>query len=390
MNIQDAYKKLVLAKGLSKERVEDQYVQLKLEIEAKISSTNNERLKVVYTNRLVEVQEAYNCLINHFDNNGELNEKKSNSEEFQPIIEDVSVGASKAQLKNKKIFILSLVCVVLISIVGFLYFNSDVFVAEEVDLFRKIEGEQQVFVNNLTLRQYPDSKSSKIELFPLGTRLIFDENEQYKIDDKQRIWRKVRVLHPVYGWDRPDDQFPYPYEGWMAVEECGVPWVEDSLTTANLLRILGNEDAGRSVISSYRHGLVEFFQERNYFDKWIIYGSDKKDFLQNIILMNLGNSDEDCNGNDQNDFVALMNSQDSEEQRLIVMSTDVDGGSTVVYEDYYPELEVYGMRKLSRSELRSFNRRYDTYHLKNGVLMDMGNFEQVLFIVDGSVVIYYY
>jgi hypothetical protein len=392
MNIQEAYKKLDLAKGLNKERVEDKYLELKSEIESKISSTHNERLKQVYTNRLTEVEEAYNCLVDYFNNNGGKNSNLSNSEESKPIIEDVS-GAPKVQPIRKKTFIFLSVFAVLIAIGGFLYFNSDVFVSEEVDLFRKMEGEQQVFVNNLTLRQYPDAKSSKIEVFPIGTRLFFEENELPKTDDKQRVWRKVRVIHPVYGWERPDERFPYPYEGWMAIEECGVPWVEDSLTTANLLRILGNEDAGRSITSSYRHGLVEFFQQNSYFGEWIVYGSDKKDKMQNVMLTNLGNSDDDCKGDDQLDFVALMNSQNSRDQKLIVMSTDRDGNSRVVYEstiDPTREEAIEGMRNLTSAELRAFNRKYNTYAGK-GILLNMGKYDQkVLFIENGSVNIYYF
>jgi hypothetical protein len=392
MNIQDAYKKLDLAKGLNEDRVKDQYRQLKTEIESKISSTQNDRLKQVYTNRLAEVEEAYGFLIDHFNNDGGNSATISNSEQTKPVIENVSV-VSKSKPNNKKIVIISSM-VLGLALIGVLFFlniggNEPI---EEIDLFRKIEGEKQVFVNNLTLRQYPDSKSSKIEVFPIGTRLFFEENELPKTDDKQRVWRKVRVIHPVYGWERPDERFPYPYEGWMAVEECGVPWVEDSLTTANLLRILGNDDAGRSITSSYRHGLVEFFQQNNYFGEWIIYGSDKKDKMQKVMLTNLGNSEDDCNGDDQLDFVVLMINQNNGNQKLIIMSSDARGNTMIVYEeDGYDSddqlMLINDLRVLKSSELRRFNKQFNT-DAKNAIFIRRGVDEQILFMRNGRIISY--
>ncbi len=392
MNIQDAYKKLDLAKGLNRERVESQYQNLKTELEPKISGTQNERLKQVYTNRLDEVEQAYAILIAHFEDGA--------AEVFQKVnpVTEVSDFSPKnipvQQPKKKRWRIVGFVLFGLVIIAASLFLiNSEVFAEEEVDNFRKMEGEKQVFVNNLTLRQYPDAKSSKIEVFPLGTRLFYDQNENPKTDDKNRVWRKVRVIHPVYGWDRPNERLPYPYEGWMAVEECGVPWVEDSLTTANLLRILGNDDAGRSITSSYRHGLVEFFQQNNYFDEWIIYGSDKKDKLQKVMLTNLGNSEDDCNGDDQSDLVAIMNNQNNGNQKLIVLSTDRNGKVSVIYEDdaYDTEdqLNIYnGMRKLSSSQLRSLRRKFSN-NIENAIVLQQGVDEKVLFIENGSVRNYY-
>jgi hypothetical protein len=391
MNIQDAYKKLDLAKGLNEDRVKDQYRQLKTEIESKISSTQNDRLKQVYTNRLAEVEEAYGFLIDHFNNDEGNSATISNSEQKKPVIENVSV-VSKSKPNNKQIVIISSMILGL-ALIGVLFFlntggNEPI---EEIDLFRKIEGEKQVFVNNLTLRQYPDSKSSKIEVFPIGTRLFFEENELPKTDDKQRVWRKVRVIHPVYGWERPDERFPYPYEGWMAVEECGVPWVEDSLTTANLLRILGNEHAGRSLTSNYRHGLLEYFKQNNYFDKWLIFGEDKKDSYQNVLLMNLGNSDNDCNGDRQLDFIGLAKSTNSGDQKLLVMSTDTYGNSRIVLDMHLErENQIFGMRRLSSSELRSFNKQFRK-NAKNAIFMSKGvPDDDILVIENGRVVTYFW
>ena len=68
MNIQEAYKKLDLARGLGKERVDSQYFSLKNELESKILVTQNDKLKEVYSKRLEEVEYAYSTLVDHFEN----------------------------------------------------------------------------------------------------------------------------------------------------------------------------------------------------------------------------------------------------------------------------------------------------------------------------------
>lgn len=389
MNIQEAYKKLDLAKGLNQDRVETQYRKLKAEMEQKIATSQNEKLLQLYRNRLDEIEESYDVLIEHLSNDDSSSLIDEPRTQVKNKIQDVPSSPVK---KNKNTLISVLVIAALVLAIPVVYFMSSETIVEqeEVDFFRKMEGETQVFVNNLILRQYPDSKSTKIETFPMGTRLIFGENESPKTDSDQRVWRKVRVIHPVYGWDRPDERFPYPYEGWMATAQCGVSWIEDSLTTANLARILGNEDAG-IVTSKYRHGLVEFFQQGNYFDNWVIYGNDKKDKMQKVILGNLGNSEDDCKGDKQLDFVALLQNKNSGDQQLIVMSSDSYGNARVIYQEYQDPLTDYttqGMRKLTSSELRSFNKRYNTY-ANNGILLTQEYDEKVLIITNGRVDIYY-
>lgn len=63
MTPQEAYKTLDLAKGLDMDRIEAQVSRLKIEMQKKVASTSNERLKQVYTNRLDEIEEAYATLI---------------------------------------------------------------------------------------------------------------------------------------------------------------------------------------------------------------------------------------------------------------------------------------------------------------------------------------
>jgi uncharacterized protein (TIGR02145 family) len=67
MTTQEAYKTLDLAKGLGIDRVEAQFLKLKTEMEEKIASTSNGRLKQVYSTRLDQVEEAYSVLIEYFE-----------------------------------------------------------------------------------------------------------------------------------------------------------------------------------------------------------------------------------------------------------------------------------------------------------------------------------
>jgi hypothetical protein len=386
MNIQDAYKKLDLAKGLNFERVESQYQNLKAELEPKISGTQNERLKQVYTNRLDEVEQAYAVLNAHFeDGTAEVVQK------VNPVTElsDFSPKNIPVQEPKKKTGrIVGLLFLVLVIIAApLIYFNSDVFAEEEeIDLFRKMEGELQVFVNNLTLRQYPDSKSAKIEVFPLGTRLFYDQNENPKTDDKNRVWRKVRVIHPVYGWDRPDERFPYPFEGWMVTEQCDVTWVEDSIRTANLLSIFGNNEGGALIQSTYRHGLADYFKDMNYFGDWFYYGENKSSKLQNAVSVNWGFSSKDCNGDNQSDLIiALRNTND---QKILLMSTDSYGNAQVVNNIDFSR-EKFGMRKLTAQELKSLNRSTGFY-LKNAIYMDRNGDDNILFEERGELYTIYW
>jgi hypothetical protein len=67
MTTPEAYKTLDLAKGLGMDRVEVQFTKLKTEMESKMASTSNERLKQVYSTRLNQVEDAYTVLIEHFN-----------------------------------------------------------------------------------------------------------------------------------------------------------------------------------------------------------------------------------------------------------------------------------------------------------------------------------
>ena len=59
MTTQDAFKKLDLAIGIGKDRVELKFNQLKNELNEKIRITSNEKLKGIFVSRLNEVETAY-------------------------------------------------------------------------------------------------------------------------------------------------------------------------------------------------------------------------------------------------------------------------------------------------------------------------------------------
>jgi hypothetical protein len=71
MKTQEAYKTLDLAKELGMDRVEAQFLKLKTEMEEKIASTSNGRLKQVYITRLNEAEIAYATLIEYFNSEDE-------------------------------------------------------------------------------------------------------------------------------------------------------------------------------------------------------------------------------------------------------------------------------------------------------------------------------
>jgi hypothetical protein len=67
VELQRAYKQLDLAKGIDQRRVEAKFEQLSAELQSKINSTNTDKLKQIYLDRLNEVEGAFAVLLEHFD-----------------------------------------------------------------------------------------------------------------------------------------------------------------------------------------------------------------------------------------------------------------------------------------------------------------------------------
>lgn len=67
VELQRAYKKLDLAKGINLQRVEVQFEKLSSDLQTKINGTTTVKLKQIYSDRLNEIEEAFATLLEHFD-----------------------------------------------------------------------------------------------------------------------------------------------------------------------------------------------------------------------------------------------------------------------------------------------------------------------------------
>jgi hypothetical protein len=384
MNIQEAYKKLDLARGLGRDRVDSQYRLLKDELMSKISTTQNEKLINVYKNRLEEVESAYLALVSHFENANQIAEPPQ-AEIIPPrpvsTPQITSIEPKTNSKKKSKYFIIGGIALFILILIPVLYFKTNLFRNDKAYLFRVMEGEKRVLIDNITLRQFPDAKSSKIEVFPFGTRLLLDESEPSKTDNKNVLWKKVRVIHPIYGWEKPDDRFPYPYEGWMAIEQCGVKWVEDSTVTNKLARILVGNNSGRNVISNYRLPLVNYFEKNNYLNEWELFGKEKivdngkskSDPYQYAFSTILGNSNYYCIDEEVPDFIAQFKSKTSLMVKLLIMTIDINGQYKVLYDQNFSDNtgNSLGLKKMSSQDLYYHNYYYyNQQYLKNAVWVD--------------------
>jgi hypothetical protein len=127
MTPQEAYKTLDLAKGLGMDRVEAQFLKLKTEMEEKIASTSNERLKQLYSNRLNDVEEAYAALL----------ENQINPIEERKFVESKPIKTNKIPSSNagNKIILGSIIggIALIISIFILVYFKSSIPIETELD-----------------------------------------------------------------------------------------------------------------------------------------------------------------------------------------------------------------------------------------------------------------
>jgi hypothetical protein len=120
MTTQEAYKTLDLAKGLSMDRVEAQFTKLKAEMESKMASTSNERLKQVYSNRLDEIEEAYATLIES------LQGGSGHADERVEIVSDQSSSIPTKPANPKWLLPVALIFVGIVGLIAlFLFFNAN-------------------------------------------------------------------------------------------------------------------------------------------------------------------------------------------------------------------------------------------------------------------------
>ena len=99
MTTQEAYKALDLAFGIDKIRIEAKFNQLKSELDEKILTTSNDKLKGIFVKRLNEVETAFAVLLEHFEpatHTIERNElPKMQTETIKPRLYYFSNGTEK-------------------------------------------------------------------------------------------------------------------------------------------------------------------------------------------------------------------------------------------------------------------------------------------------------
>lgn len=106
------------------------------------------------------------------------------------------------------------------------------------------------------------------------------------------------------------------------------------------------------------------------------------------MLIKLGNSYKDCNGEDQFDFIVVLNNINNQKHKFLLMSTNSEAKSWVVFEEeFYGDYK--GMRILSSSELKLFNRAAGIY-FQNAAYINRSNGDNILAMKNGEVYTYYW
>ncbi len=140
MNIQEAYKTLGLAKGLGMDRVEAQFTKLKTEMETKIASTSNGRLKQVYTNRLDEIEEAYAALLEHFEGGVQ------GVTEDQPIVHSPSTAHQTKAANSKWLLPAAIIFAGVLVSFTLIYFRSSTEAPSSVNASKEEGASTQVTI----------------------------------------------------------------------------------------------------------------------------------------------------------------------------------------------------------------------------------------------------
>jgi hypothetical protein len=349
MNSQEAYSKLDLARGLPKDRVDSQFEKLEQEYIERVASTQNAKLKQVYSDRLEEIRAAHAFLTAAFENavNDGI-DSESLPESAPEIQEDKPLHSSTNKSSSRLPIFLFLLA--LLAGGGYYWFfmhesKDDV---EQIDPFRKKSGERLVFVNNLNLREFHDANSRTIGTFPTGTRLIYDKDEDpYFEYENEREWRKVKVIHPSKGWDTDE------YVGWMAISECGVDWLTTKEADIHVLEgLFIDEGAGRALSAKHRSVLINQFASDST-DQWSLYAEDRESELQKVTMVDFALSSKDCNDNDQKDAVIVLERDGT--QKLLVLSSNYSDSYISYQSDF--QGEELTVRPLRSSQIRDLDNK---------------------------------
>ena len=362
MNSQEAYSKLDLARGLPKERVDSQFEKLEQEYKERVASTQNAKLKKVYSDRLDEIRAAHAYLTSAFENT------ESDAVASEPSPAPITEIHEEKPLHSdsKKPFTwlpIALLVLALLAGGGYYWFfmaeSKDE--VEQINPFRKMSGERFVFVNNLNLREFHDVNSRIIGTFPTGTRLIYDKDEAPYIEyENQREWIKVKVLHPSKGWDTDE------YVGWMAISECGVDYLTTNHADIRVLEgIFIDEGAGRSLSAKNRSELINQFASDST-NQWSLYAGDRESELQKVTIVDFALSSKDCNDKEQMDAVIVLERDGT--QKLLVLSSNYSD-SYISFHNEFPGKKLT-VRPLRSSQISNLNEKYDGY-VHGGAYIDM-------------------
>ena len=353
MNSHEAYSKLDLARGLPKDRVDSQFEKLEQEYIERVASTQNAKLKQVYSDRLEEIRAAHAFLTAAFENVvSDAIDSESLPESAPEIQEDKPLHSSTNKSSSRLPIFLFLLALLAGGGYYWFFMHESKDAVEQINPFRKKSGERLVFVNNLNLREFHDVDSRTIGTFPTGTRLIYDKDEApYFEYEKEREWRKVKVLHPDKGWDTDE------YVGWMAISECGVDWLTTKEADIRVLEgIFIDEGAGRALSAKHRSVLINQFASDST-DQWSLYAEDRESELQKVTMVDFGLSSKDCNDKDQKDAVIVLERDGT--QKLLVLSSDYSDAYISYQWDF--SREVITVRPLRSSEIRSLNAKHAIY-----------------------------
>lgn len=289
MTVRDAYRALDLAPGLGKDRVESQFQSLTIDLKNRLSQSKSPNLQTFYASRLKEIESAKAILDQHFapneakvsdesdDTASESNVPSENSQD--PIVQEYSfsyegeseeldknanfqsevnpnstetlaTNGNEAQLdtstKNKFLRPALIAGGILLTLI-FLYFKNQYDQAN--DPFRHLPNEKYVLVSKLHLRAYPNGDAYSLKILPYGTRII--EVESGSASEKGLVWSRVAVFNDVSGWEQPDT-------GFIAVSECGQPWVVDSASYHRFHTVVEDNNRISGMTVQKRYALVNY------------------------------------------------------------------------------------------------------------------------------------
>lgn len=292
MTVRDAYRSLDLAPGLGKDRVESQFQSLTIDLKNRLSQSKSPNLQAFYASRLKEIEAAKAILDQHFapneakvsdesdDTASESNAPSENSQDpiaqensfsyegefegldinanFQSEVdpnstEAVANNGNGAQLdappKNKFLSPALIAGGILLILIG-LYFKNKYDQAN--DPFRHLPNEKYVLVNKLHLRAYPNGDAYSLKILPYGTRII--EVESGSGFEKGLMWSRVAVFNDASGWEQPDT-------GYIAVSECGQPWVVDSASYHRFHAVVEDNNRISGMTVQKRYALVTYLNQ---------------------------------------------------------------------------------------------------------------------------------